>query len=491
MSNTYTKDSKIIIVGAGVFGLSNALHLAQNGYRNITVYDRLDFDANRYTLLHGADTASADINKIFRAQYAEKKHYQDLAFEAFEIWQKWNRDITLVPEEEAKRYTALRILDLCGMLRLDDQVGWEEIASRENFEKEGLAALRFDLDDPVDVNRARAAGFGSKIDYALDLKQTGVPKLRGALDATSGVLYASRACQYAKYLCTKLGVKFVLGGAKGTFSKFVYSDKNDTVVSGITTEDGQSHSADLVVISAGPWSTSLVPDLDGINEAASGNIAIFKIPEHRKDLREKYSSKNFPVVGWKTGHSREKDKCAGMFMFPIMEPEGYMKVIIRQTKYINPIQTEKGKVISIPKTENSSPPHTLLTKHIVDQLKDWISVFFPDLIGLPFESRVLWYTDTINNDYIYDFNPYKKNLFVACGGSGHAFKMLPVLGQFLVNKIEGKENLYTKLFRWKNPNEFEKDPNGLREKLNSSRIWDNQTLSTPKDYKFTKTTSKL
>lgn len=163
------------------------------------------------------------------------------------------------------------------------------------------------------------------------------------------------------------------------------------------------------------------------------------------------------MLGWKTGHSREHDYLGGMFMFPLMEPEGYMKIIVRQTKYTNPVKLDNNRVVSIPKTSQSNPPFTYLTKHIVKQAEEWLNVFFPDLVGMKWESRILWYTDTIKNDYIYDFVPNKKGLFVACGGSGHAFKMLPVLGQFLVDKIEGRENSYTKLFSWKSFKEYEKD----------------------------------
>jgi sarcosine oxidase/L-pipecolate oxidase len=58
-------DSKIAIVGAGVFGLSTALHLAKKGaknlrrtngteltkwlgYRNVTVFDYQPYDINEY-----------------------------------------------------------------------------------------------------------------------------------------------------------------------------------------------------------------------------------------------------------------------------------------------------------------------------------------------------------------------------------------------------------------------------------------------------------
>ncbi|CUM67349.1 uncharacterized protein PRCAT00005042001 [Priceomyces carsonii] len=485
---TLDKDAKIILVGAGVFGLSNALHLAKNGYKNITVFDRLDFEANHYTLLEGADTASADINKIFRAQYAEKKHYQELAFQAFEIWQEWDRKIQLLPDSEANKFTDLKLLDLCGMLRLDNQVGWEELASRDNFAREGLSPLRFNINDKNDLKRARALGYGPKVQFALDLKSK-IPTLEGAFDSTSGVLYASRCLQYAAYLCKSMGVRFIMGENKGTFVKYFMIDNK--TVGGIVTLDGKIHKAELVVINCGPWSTSLVPELDGINEGTGGNILMCKIPGNRKDLRVKYSSKNFPIIGWKSGHSREQEYLAGMFIFPVLEPEGFLKIIVRQTKYTNPEKLANGRIVSIPKTSNSNPPFKTLPQHIVHQVKEWLQIFFPDLLNLKWESRILWYTDTINNDYIYDYVPEKRGLFVACGGSGHAFKMLPVLGQFLVDKIEGRENFYTNLFAWRNARDFEKDPNGLREGINGRRVYKRQLMSTPQDYIFDKTALHL
>lgn len=66
-------DSDIIIVGAGVFGLSTALWLARSGYRNVTVYDRCAFDRNFYNPSDGCDGASADINKVFRVAYGEEQ----------------------------------------------------------------------------------------------------------------------------------------------------------------------------------------------------------------------------------------------------------------------------------------------------------------------------------------------------------------------------------------------------------------------------------
>lgn len=66
-------DSKIIIVGAGVFGLSTALWLARSGYKDITIFDRCDVNKNKYNPSDGCDGASADINKVFRTAYGSQK----------------------------------------------------------------------------------------------------------------------------------------------------------------------------------------------------------------------------------------------------------------------------------------------------------------------------------------------------------------------------------------------------------------------------------
>lgn len=70
-----SSNSKIIIVGAGVFGLTTALWLARGGYKDITVFDRCAFDSNYYDPANGCDGASSDLNKIFRMAYGDKKEY--------------------------------------------------------------------------------------------------------------------------------------------------------------------------------------------------------------------------------------------------------------------------------------------------------------------------------------------------------------------------------------------------------------------------------
>lgn len=64
------KSSPILIIGAGAWGLSTALHFVETGYTNITVLDRADASPSPYS-------AAYDLNKIIRAEY-EDPFYTEL-----------------------------------------------------------------------------------------------------------------------------------------------------------------------------------------------------------------------------------------------------------------------------------------------------------------------------------------------------------------------------------------------------------------------------
>lgn len=64
-------DSPIAIVGGGAWGLSTALHLSNDGYTDITVYERAE-------KIPSTLSAAYDLNKIVRPEY-EDAFYTKLA----------------------------------------------------------------------------------------------------------------------------------------------------------------------------------------------------------------------------------------------------------------------------------------------------------------------------------------------------------------------------------------------------------------------------
>ena len=65
------KDSSVLILGAGAWGLSTAFHLIDSGHINTTVVERAVQIPSRYSVYW-------DLNKIVRAGY-EDSFYTDLA----------------------------------------------------------------------------------------------------------------------------------------------------------------------------------------------------------------------------------------------------------------------------------------------------------------------------------------------------------------------------------------------------------------------------
>ncbi|MCA1595892.1 MAG: sarcosine oxidase, partial [Chloroflexi bacterium] len=64
-------------------------------------------------------------------------------------------------------------------------------------------------------------------------------------------------------------------------------------------------------------------------------------------------------------------------------------------------------------------------------------------------TRVCLYTDTWDGHFWIAPDPDRPGLVVATGGSGHAFKFAPVLGEIIADAVEGHENASLDRFRWR------------------------------------------
>lgn len=500
---TSRKDFPIIIVGAGVFGLSLAYNLALQGYTNISIFDRTDYDKTKYNPFLGSDSASGDINKCFRIYYENKTLYSKLALEALDHWENWNLDIKSFSAENKLRFADegedLEILRHTGGLRINDteHLSPMEAKNLEGIKTLGLRSTQYDVSNAEDLQRAKLTGWAWKLFIVNDLKQRGVVKhITGTLDSTTGMLKSDKACYYVRLMLeSKYGVKFYFG-EKGEFQSLVYADDGITV-KGIETLDENQHFANYIILAAGPWTTSLLPDLQHRTQASLANIIYVKIPKSRQDLIDKYSE--YPHTQWKTTSS-ENDRNmnyngfdGGFAFFPPTKKEGILKINTRQTKYLNPVRySQTDTYISVPKTNRSAVPAERLPKSVLEEAKNIILAVAPDIAAVPdikLKSKLFWYTDSINSDFVIDFVPGKQNLIVATGGSAHGFKFLPVLGKLVVDRIEGRQNEYTELFRWKNPEDIKVDNYHLKtqniEKV-YSRVFDNAVLEEEQDSVFSR-----
>ncbi|KAJ5369570.1 hypothetical protein N7509_014182 [Penicillium cosmopolitanum] len=471
-------ESSFIIVGGGVFGLSTALWLARGGYKN-----------NHYNPSNGCDGASADINKIFRATYGSKSHSQDLALEARDIWLEWNKAIKnsdpselpdpLTPEDE--------LLTLCGVFHLADGPKLIDLYS-ENLRVMGETApsfrdLQFVKNTGSDERRVNSLGPDwAKKYHRFDTFRDG--RTNGFLDAGSGITLADKACVYARHLCLKAGVKFILGRPQGEIKSLIVDESGSSKrVTGIQTEGGLRHNADLVIVACGPWSSSIIPDAHRSVEATMGTVMFVDVPSDRQDLRTKFHPDNFPVWRFLEGEGDSAYEGGG---FPITK-EGRLKFGFRARKFTNfqDHPSQEDLKISTPRTKYSPDPINTVPLYGLKQMKRVIGGLFPELTEIGFtDSRLCWYTDSIDNEFVIDYVPgYSDSLFICTGGSGHGFKFLPILGKYVKNQLEKNPDRFTPLWKWRTVEEG-KNCNGLEEGETGPRDMSKLKLASTQDFHF-------
>ncbi|KAF2471224.1 FAD dependent oxidoreductase [Lindgomyces ingoldianus] len=487
MANPPLKTSPILIVGAGVFGLSTALYLHRSGYSNVTIFDRQPYFRNAYSTLDGADAASADINKVMRLSYGKELLYQKLAFEAIDIWNEWNQSIAKSKQEDLPRGIEQgdKIWNNCGFLRLskDGKISQFEEDTLESLEREGLRDTQYVIGDANDEKRARQFGLQRRFD-PMDLRAR-EGALVGVYDTLGGFVNASKACTWVLHLLSKTSVKLILGGDNGSVTGFIRTAQGKTV--GINTADGISHYGELVLVAAGPWTPTLLPHVANMLEATAGSVAYIQLPpkEETPDLWTKYAPENMAVYSWGGW-----GKGSGLGGFPRSE-SGVMKIGYRGTKYTNymmVVDERAGKVRSVSQPVTASWPEKReeqITKQAVDAIKGMVCDLFPDLKSFGISSvRNCWYTDSLDNNFVMDRDPEDEGLMVCSGGSGHAFKFLPILGREAVRIIEEPttKNEYGNLWRWRTI--FDDLKNGLEEGETGPRVWAKQRMASKKDWEF-------
>ncbi|KAL1762840.1 FAD dependent oxidoreductase-domain-containing protein [Schizophyllum commune] len=451
------KSTNVLIVGAGVAGLSTSLHLAR-GEVPVTVLDYQPYNVNGYSPSKGCDAASADVNKIFRASYGKEVGYQKLAFEARDTWVQWNKDLASTPREDLPEALTpeMTIFHECGVVRIPHH----PTAPVTEFEKEGMKTLsdeqrskHYILSSEEDKKRAKDAGL---LDRLAVFKWEG----DGVLDMTGGYTVADKACAYAQYLCTKAGVKFVFGEA----GKVVNLVKEEGKVVGVKTADGQTHRADLVILACGGWTPSLLPEVCDRLETTAGSVVQIQLPpkDERLDLWDKFSPERSVV--WTKGFNDAKAAPrANIYGFPRTD-DGIIKIGYRGIKFTNFVDHPfaPGLRISYPKTKYTEVKETRVPVVSIEVVKDTIKEILPDLAehGKIVDTRLCWYCDSLDNNFLVDYVPkYGDSLAIVSGGSGHMFKFLPVLGKHVLDVLSHKDTEYTRMWKWPMP-EKEAIPTG-------------------------------
>ncbi|KAK6521357.1 hypothetical protein TWF506_001578 [Arthrobotrys conoides] len=428
--------SSIIVIGSGVFGLTTALSLSHRpayASTTITVIDKSPFPA--------ADGSSIDSSRIIRADYKDPV-YARLAAEALEIWRLPARN----PGDD----------DASPGARIYAGVGSENRYSESGLVLVGDGDVEYVTESYKNMKaQADVLGVGESVKY-LDgkdairdaMKTGGVTGSKGYINPFSGWADAQAAMIWVRGQCEKReNIKFLEGEVEMLWVK-----KNSETdgeegkvwgkkVEGVVMKNGNMLSADITVLAAGAWSPGLL-DLAGRAVATGQVMAYVEVSEE-----EKAQLKDIPVT---------LDLSNGMFIFP--PKGGVMKIARHAFGYVNSVEGEDWEkageevVVSRPVT-GISLPGVRIPKDDEDMLAKGLGEMVPSLKGREFKkTRLCWYTDTPTGDFIVSYHPTIDRLFLATGGSGHAFKFLPMLGEKVADGIEGHlEEDLVKLWSLRNP----------------------------------------
>ncbi|THU85714.1 FAD dependent oxidoreductase [Dendrothele bispora CBS 962.96] len=400
---------KIVIIGAGCFGISTAYHLSKRGFTDITVIDRSE-------TLPAKDGSSNDFNRIVRTSYSDNV-YTVLAKEAIEIWK--------------------------------DRTVWED----DSYHECGVLVLASRVSDSfVDESYINDKNQGSRVDNLPDaeaIKKVFPPHVpvssfndnRGYMNHDGGWADAGKAVSYLTSKVKSMGVK-VNGGHTVKCLR-----RRNNITTGVECEDGTVFEASKVVIATGSWTSSVFRDI-GLKEKCLATGQVIAMIQLTKEEADRY--RQTPVV---------LNFATGFYCFPPTDSH-IVKLAIHAPGFTHTVDN-----VSTPRTIITNPEDGLaIPKKSVLALREHLRTVYPELAGKPFKStRLCWYNDSPDGDWIIGPHPEDGSLIFATAGSGHAFKFFPVIGRLVADAIQDKlDPPLAKKFAVNRPASFAAKTDGVR-----------------------------
>ncbi|EXF81366.1 FAD dependent oxidoreductase [Colletotrichum fioriniae PJ7] len=383
-----TSTGSYLIIGAGVFGASTALHLIR-AYpdASITLVDRNAYDAPIRV------AASWDWNKVVRADYVDIE-YMRLCLEAKKYW---SEDPIWKPYYHES-----------GVYWVSPNNFAEQM--QENYKKLGVDSGLFSFS--VDEAKKQYGGIFKDADFT-NVKEVFVNK-------NSGWGEAKEALQRTIEEAMKLGVKYI----EAEVGKIEFDQ--DGAATGVKTSKGESITASRVVLSTGAYTAKLLADsaperkdLQAGDRFVAAAVTEGFTPVSGENATDLYNgpvgiSMVPPSRGASNGsvpHSKDKTL------------KFWGQIIFRNT------QTHaNGSQISAP-----PPAVDYAQLEVPEALKEDVDYAGKSLFGKESDNfknenyRICWEAVTPDEDFIISPHSASKNLYVATCGSFHGWKFLPIL----------------------------------------------------------------
>lgn len=459
MAPTASSPKDILIVGAGVFGLSTTL----------AFLERPQYNDSRITIIDSSLAlpnpvgSSVDASRIIRADYANLS-YAKLACLAQTHW----RDQTPTGWGGQGRYSQTGFV-LTGEKDQEAYVQ-EAMHNVQNLARSGL---------PMELDKIQQLNSRSDIRKATGLVgasgETGYANWNsGWADAEACVAFALHRVKSHPNNKGRVSIK-----PNTKVARLAFSPKTQ-LCTGVQFINDTTISADLTILATGAWTPSIL-DLSNRALATGQVLAFVKLTQEEQDYLA-----NTPVT---------MNFARGTFIIAPHPQTLELKVARHGFGYRNPISVSPASSkpsstsqvsstasttfveaeVSVPQTDTQIPVEA---EHA---LRDALAELFPpnfdpsmkppnypeslrDVSKRPFtNTRLCWYTDTPSGNFIFDYPPLSSgsantSLFVASGGSGHGFKFLPILGKYIVDAVEGRlEKEYKEMWSWPSEQALKED----------------------------------
>ncbi|MEE8523434.1 MAG: FAD-dependent oxidoreductase [Thermoanaerobaculia bacterium] len=334
--------------------------------------------------------ASTDISKVVRMEYGTDDDYMVLVDEAIDGWQRWNEELG----DTLYHQTGVTMLTRAPMA-----AGGFEHESYTRLLKHGHRPQRLDAGD---IARRFPAW---RSDVYVD----------GFFHARGGFAESGRVVEALAKKARGLGIEIY----EGQTAEEILRD--GATVTGVRTREGESFSGPVIVC-AGAWTPYLLPELQPVMK--STGHPVFHL---QTDDRELFSPPDFAVFTADVANT-------GWYGFPLHPRTGVVKVANHGVGMA--IHPEHGERV--------------VTAADEEALRRFLADTFPALAVAPVVyTRRCLYNDTLDEHLWIDRHPELSGLTVGAGGSGHAFKMAPVLGGLVADAAEGRGNRWSSKFCWR------------------------------------------
>ncbi|MDA1330354.1 MAG: FAD-dependent oxidoreductase [Chloroflexi bacterium] len=340
------------------------------------------------------EAASTDISKVVRMDYGNDAFYMELMENCLERWRDWNDEF------------GETIFFETGVLFLS-----KNEMQPGDYEYESLALLDARGHPTERIRRAELAkrfpAWNAEVYFDGYFNPQGGWSPCGRVTA----LLAGRA--------RKAGVQIVEGAIFSALRQV------GGKVSGVKTKDGTEYEGEIVVMAAGSWTPALLPWLRDVMWPTAQAVFHFR-PERAGD----YRGNAFPVWTAELGRT-------GWYGFPA-QPDGTLKIANHGPGWsLDPSGTRQ-----VPEGEEA-------------RFRAFFAESIPGLASAAqIGARLCFYCDTFDTDFWIDHDPERPGLVVSSGGSGHAFKFTPMLGQITADVVEGRQNAYASRFAWREKGEL-------------------------------------